>query len=151
MATKTTKKIAAKKTVAKKETSVMEHECGCGKDCPCKCHGKYHLIKKIIILAIVFSLGMVVGTTLCSGPKHHKKSQVKRPVFVENCLKMDSVANPRLKKALETADVNADNCISREEYQAAKQSIKPAKDMNKNHKGAQGPKAQKGPKAPTSK
>lgn len=135
-AKKTTKKATVKKTVVK-AAPVMEHKCQCGEHCQCHCHCRAHLLKHIIILALVFAIGMVAGKFLPCG-HGHKHMQQMHPVFVNGCLDMSSIECPMMQEKLATADVNADECISIEEYRAVKQSMKPA------HKGMRGP---KGPKA----
>ena len=71
---KTTKKTTAAKTVAKKQTvkatPVKETPCNCDRGCPCGCHkhGFAHVLKHVIILAIVFVLGIFAGSTLHFGP-----------------------------------------------------------------------------------
>lgn len=134
VAKKATKKVAVKKPTVK-AAPVMEHECTCGGHC--HCHGRAHCLKHIVILALVFALGMVVGKFLPCGHGHKPMPQM-HPVFVNGCLDMESIACPKMQEKLATADVNADECISIEEYRAVKQAMKPA------HKGMRGP---KGPKA----
>ena len=136
---KTTKKSTAKKTVVK-ATPVMEHKCTCGEHCQCHCHGRAHLLKHIIVWAIIFALGMVAGKIFCCGhgPKHMPKMH---PVFVNGCLDVTSIECPKMQEKLATADVNADECISIEEYRAVRKEMKPM------HKGMHGPKGPKGPKA----
>lgn len=135
-AKKTIKKTAAKKPVVK-AAPVMEHKCECGEHCHCHCHGCAHWLKHIIVWAIIFALGMVCGKMMnCGhGAKHMQKTH---PVFVNGCLDIASIANPKFKEKLATADVNADECISIEEYRNVKKEMKPE------HKGMRGP---KGPRA----
>ena len=59
------------------------------------------------------------------------------PVFVNGCLDMASIECPKMQEKLATADVNADECISIEEYKAVK------KEMKQMRKGKKGPKADK--------
>lgn len=138
--TKTIKKTVATKTVANK-TPVMAHECG--KDCPCGCHkhGVAHVLKKIIILAIVFALGMVAGRVLYFGPAKHKPMpQRMHPVFTNGCLDMQSVKSAKMQEALKKADVDGNECISIEEYRAVKKEMRPM-NKNMNKKPFKGPKS----------
>lgn len=126
--TKTTKKIVKKTAV--KPAPVAEKTCACGKDCPCGCHkhGAAHLLKHIIIWAIIFALGMVCGKMMDCGHAHKKMPQRLHPVFTNGCLDMQSIECPKMQEALLKADVNGDECISVEEYRAVKKEMKP---MNK--------------------
>ena len=157
---KTTKKATVKKTAVKKaevkSAPVMEHKCACGEECPCKCHkhGTAHIVKHIIIYALIFACGIALGSYLDMGHSKHKKIAPRmHPVYQDGCLVMNSIKCPEMQKALETADVDGNSCISREEFIAVKKTMKPARDMksNKNMRGAkkmQGPKGKKGPKGP---
>ena len=115
---KTTKKAT---TVAHKtNTATMpEHHCGCGEHCNCHCHGAAHLIKHLIVWAIIFALGMACGKMMNCG-HGHKHMMKKHPVFTEGCLDMQSIECPKMQQDILAADVNADNCISLEEYKAFK-------------------------------
>jgi hypothetical protein len=116
----------AKKTPVKKmnkQAPVMEHKCMCGSECQCHKHGSMHIIKHIIVWAIIFALGMACGKMMNCG--HGKKMQRKmHPVFTNGCLDMRSVNCPKLAADIVKADVNGDNCISVEEYKAFKQTNK---------------------------
>lgn len=146
MPTKTTKKTAVKKAVVK-PAAVVEHKCECGENCKCHCHGRAHLVKHIIILAIVFALGMVCGKMIgCD--KHHKPAQQRsHPVFVNGCLDVQSVTNKKLQEKLKTADADKNDCISVEEYRNARKELRPASARNARPvKGLQGLKIPKGAK-----
>jgi len=136
-AKKTTKKTIVKKT-AVKSAPVMEHEhkCPCGEGC--HCHGRAHWVKHIVVWAIIFALGMVCGKMFCCGGHHGMKHMPKmNPVFENGCLKMDSIDCPMMREKIKAADVNGDECISLEEYKAAKSEMK--KEM-RGSKGMRGPK-----------
>ena len=128
MPTKKLTKKAPVKKAAVKPAPVMEHKCECGEKCHCHCHGRAHIIKHLIVWAIIFALGMVAGKMMnCGhGPKHMK---MKHPVFVNGCLKMSSIECPMMLEKLAAADVNGDNCISVEEYRVVKKEMK--KEMRK--------------------
>ena len=143
-AKKTVKKSTAKKPVVK-AAPVMEHKCECGEHC--HCHGKAHWVKHIIVWAIIFALGMACGKMLPCG--HHNKQMPKsHPVFVNGCLDVQSVTNKKLQEKLATADADNNECISVEEYRAARKEMFP---MNKGPRGPKGPKAPMGPMAPKAK
>lgn len=143
------KTTAVKKAAIKKDSvkpaPVMEHKCECGENCKCHCHGGAHLVKHIIVWAIIFALGMVCGKMIYGG--HGPKHQVPKthPVFVNGCLDMASVKTPMMKEKLAKADVDGNGCVSIEEYKAVRKEMKPAP------KGMQGPKGKQGPKAPVAK
>lgn len=132
---KTAKKTAAKKPVVK-AAPVVEHKCECGEHC--HCHGRAHWLKHVIILALVFALGMVCGKMLPCG-QHHKQMPKTHPVFVNGCLDVQSVTNKRLQEKLATADADSNECISVEEYRAARKELFPS-NLNK---GPRGPRPQK--------
>ena len=118
MAKQTSKKMPAKKTAAK-PAPVMKHECSCGADCRCHKHGPMHIVKHIIVWAIIFALGVACGKMTNCG--HHKKVQRKiHPVFTNGCLDMTSIKCPKIAENIVKADVSGDNCISVEEYKAWK-------------------------------
>ena len=130
MATKITKKVAKKavaKKVAVKKAPVVEHECTCGKDCPCGCHkhGKLHMLKHIIILAIVFAIGLACGKMMDCHKMHKPMHQNMHAVFTNGCLDMQSIQCPKMAEEIVAADVNGDNCISIEEYKAWKKEHRP--------------------------
>lgn len=128
-AKKTTRKTIVRKPVAK-QAPVMENTCACGENCRCHCHGGAHIIKHIIVWAIIFALGMVCGKMMCC---HHGKHMPKmNPVFENGCLQMQSIQCPKMVEKLANADVNGDGCVSMEEYKAVKKEMK--RDMRK-HRG----------------
>ena len=139
-AKKTTKKPVEKKTTVK-PAPVMEHKCNCEAGCPCGCHkhGAAHALKHIIILAIVFALGMVVGKALHFGPAKHHMMPKFQPVFVNGCLDTSAIECPKMSEEIMAADVDGDECVSLEEYKSWKQTNKPQKQHkamrgNKKHK-----------------
>ena len=143
------KKTNVKKTPIKSAPApVMEHKCECGENCKCHCHGSAHWVKHIIVWAIIFALGMVCGKMLPCG--HHGKHMPRlHPVFVNGCLDVESIKCPKMQEKLATADIDANNCISIEEYRAVKKEMKPEnKRSMKSNKGKRGP---KGPRTPKQK
>jgi hypothetical protein len=143
-AKKTVKKPTANKPVVK-AAPVAEHKCECGEHC--HCHGKAHWVKHIIVWAIIFALGMACGKMLPCGHKH-KQMPKMHPVFVNGCLDVQSVTNPKLQEKLATADADNDGCISVEEYRTARKEMRP---MNKGARGPKGPLGPLGPIAPKAK
>ncbi|MBO7053738.1 MAG: hypothetical protein J6W27_04885, partial [Alphaproteobacteria bacterium] len=124
--------------VAAKATPVMEHTCACGKDCPCGCHkhGSMHVIKHIIVWAIIFALGMACGKMMnCQHPGKKMMFHHKQPVFTNGCLDIQSIECPKMQEDIVKADVNGDNCISIEEYKTFKKE-----NRQMFRKGMRGPK-----------
>lgn len=137
MPTKKTIKKTAVKKAAVKVAPVKEHKCECGEHC--HCHGSAHWVKHIVVWAIIFALGMVCGKMFCCcghGMKHMPKMQ---PVFVNECLDMESIKCPKMQEKLATADIDGNGCISVEEYKAVKKEMR--KEMRKHKKGWFGKKA----------
>ena len=127
MAKRITKKAPIKQSAAR-PAPAMKRECGCGNDCMCGCHkhGSMHIVKHIIVWAIIFALGLACGKMMNCG--HHRKMPPKmQPVFTNGCLDMASVKCPKMSEQLQKADVNGDNCISVEEYKAWKRANHPGK------------------------
>ena len=127
MAKQTTKKVikktTAKKTVIKAtvkpavKPAAVETQAPCTCGCGCGCHK--HILKKIVVLAIVFALGMFAGKTLHFGaPKFHKP--MFHPVFTNGCLDMATIKCPKMQENILKADVNGDGCVSVEEWKAVK-------------------------------
>nr|MBQ0091595.1 hypothetical protein [Candidatus Enterousia merdequi] len=131
---KTIKKPVAKKAIAK-TTPVVEHKCECGGHCHCRAH----VVKHIILLVVVFALGMICGRILLCG-HGYKHFQKTHPVFVNGCLDMNSIKCPKMQEKLLAADVDANNCISIEEYKAVKKEMRP---MRQDRRGMRGPKVEK--------
>ena len=135
MAKQTSKKMSIKK-MAMKQPVVTKHECGCGTDCPCGCHkhGTMHMIKHLIVWAIIFALGMACGKMMNC---HHGKRMPRpvQPVFTNGCLDMASITCPKMSEEIVAADVNGDNCISVEEYKAWRRTNKSQMRANKKHGG----------------
>lgn len=132
MAKQTPKKMPIKKMAMKQPKPMMEHECACGSNCACGCHrhGSMHVLKHIIVWAIIFALGMACGKMMNCG--HGKKMYRKmQPVFTNGCLDIASIKCPKMSEEIVAADVNGDNCISVEEYKAWKQTNKPNMRPNK--------------------
>lgn len=128
----TTKKVTVKKNVPVKSTPVRESKCACGGKCNCHYHGAAHLIKHIIVWAIIFALGMVCGKMMCGCHHGMKHTPKMNPVFENGCLKVDSVGCPMMREKLMAADMDGNECISLEEYKAVKKGMR-------EHNGPRGP------------
>ena len=139
MPTKTVKKAAAKPAVAKKTTvkkaavkkpatkkvvveEVKEvipetHECTCGHECKCGCHGgsKFgRFLKKLIFVLIIFALGFAAARLVDDG----RDFRGPRVDFDNGCLVVSSVKCPQLQALLPVMDMDQDGCITREEFRA---------------------------------
>ncbi len=139
-----TKTVAVKKAPAKKapvkktapaamaETKIVTpapetFACGCGGNCACGGHcGEHHgehtgggfgrFIKKLIIVLIIFALGFAAAKMLYFNKPNHMRGP--RAEFVNGCLDVTTITCPKMLESLTVMDVNADNCISRDEYRA---------------------------------
>lgn len=149
MAENTTKKATTKKTVAKKPVSkpaatkkpvakkapakkvvaapvVEKFPCGCDKGCACggecacakkKCtFGRF--LKKLVLVLIIFALGFASAKMCCNG-KRGKMGP--RPEFENGCL---VVKCPKLAEKVPMMDTDANGCVSREEFKAARKHMK---------------------------
>lgn len=131
----TTKKTVAKKAAAKKTTEtkkvvaapvVEKLPCGCDKGCACggecacakkKCtFGRF--LKKLILVLIIFALGFASAKMCCNG-KRGKMGP--RPEFENGCL---VVKCPKLAEMVPMMDTDANGCVSREEFKAARKQMK---------------------------
>ncbi|MBO4480696.1 MAG: hypothetical protein J5742_03695 [Alphaproteobacteria bacterium] len=106
------------------------HECQCGAACQCGCrHGKF---KKFVVIVIVFLLGFAVAKVTCCHKRHHMRAMPEiHPVFENGCLDMQSIHCPKMVEALQSADVNADGCVSLEEFSTTKEAMK--REMHERH------------------
>ena len=144
MADKTTKKTTVKKAVAKKTVSkpaatkkapakkapvkkvaapvVEKYPCGCDKGCACggecacakkKCtFGRF--LKKLILVLIIFALGFAAAK-MCCCDKRGKMGP--RPEFENGCL---VVKCPKMANMVPMMDTDANGCVTREEFKAAR-------------------------------
>ncbi len=123
------KKTSVKKTVAKKTATrvqpVMEneHKCGCGHECHCGCHcGFWRFIRNLLILLIVFVLGAMSARFFMK--VHHMP--MPHVDFDDNgCVVVDSIKCPKMLEKLQSADMDSDGCITKQEFK---------KSMFKKHK-----------------
>lgn len=125
MPKKTTKKTTTvRKTTRVAPAPVMDaHACGCGDSCKCGC--KCGKIKKLIVMLIVFLLGFAVAKfAFCPCHHHNMKMPHMHPVFVDGCLDMQSVKCPKMQETLAVADVDANGCITEEEFKDAKRAMR---------------------------
>lgn len=123
------KKTAAKKAPAKKVVVapvVEKFPCGCDKGCACggecacakkKCtFGRF--LKKLVLVLIIFALGFASAKMCCNG-KRGKMGP--RPEFENGCL---VVKCPKLAEMVPMMDTDANGCVSREEFKAARKHMK---------------------------
>jgi len=112
MAKKTVKKpivSAAAKPAAAPAPATMA--CNC--NCDCHRHGFWHFVKKVIILAIVFLIGVAVCHFGCCKKRH---MMMKHMSFDANgCLDMSKIKCPVKAERLMAADLNGDGCITKAE------------------------------------
>jgi len=125
----TTKKTVAKKVVA---TPVVEKfpcgcdscdkGCACGGECMCakkKCtFGRF--LKKLVLVLIIFALGFATAKMSCCD-KRGKMGP--RPEFENGCL---VVKCPKLAEMVPMMDTDANGCVTREEFKAARKHLKRA-------------------------
>lgn len=116
--TKTTKRTTTKRVVKPAAAPAPElHEMHCG----CKCTP----LKKTFYLGGMFILGFLVSHFFVS-PCHHNgpKMPHMHPVFVNGCLDMESVKCPKMQESLAVADVDANGCVTEEEFRAVKRAMR---------------------------
>ncbi len=126
----TVKKTTAKKAPVKKMTAPVEDKfpcgcdkgCACGGDCVCakkKCtFGRF--LKKLILVLIIFALGFASAKMCCC----HKRAKMgPRPMFENGCL---VVKCEKMAEKVAAMDTNADGCVTREEFKAARKHMKRA-------------------------
>ena len=116
-----------------------DHGCGCGghgdcgKDCGCGghcgCHGCqcgggcWRFIKKLFWFLVIFALGFAACMCVCRYGNHGRRAP-KMPVeFVNGCLDVTQIKCAEFASKVTVADVNNDNCITREEYRAFKKKM----------------------------
>ena len=87
-------------------------------------HGFWHFMKKLLIFAIVFALGIAVCKYTCCAKKFgkgkmHGKFGMEQK-FVNGCLDLTHIKCPEMAEKIAMADVNGDGCITPEEFRAFK-------------------------------
>ncbi len=130
-ATKTTRKTTARRAAPVAEPVMPQmHACGCGHECAChagcKCHKRgcsfWGVLKKIIIFIVIFALGFAAAKFCPCNKFHHHRGP--RAEFVNGCLDASSIKCPKLLDALPAMDINADGCITRDEFRLAKSEMR---------------------------
>ena len=130
------KKAPAKKAPAKKVADVKKVAaapvveklpCGCDKGCACggecgcakkKCtFGRF--LKKLILVMVIFALGFAAAKMCCCD----KRGGKPRPQFENGCL---VVKCEKLQQMVPMMDTDADGCVTREEFRAARKMMKRA-------------------------
>lgn len=128
------KKAATKKTTVKSTPHVQAAPvvaaapatgCPCGAQCKCgHKHGGFgRFVKKLIVFIIIFALGFAAAK-LCPFCAKYNFHRAPRVHFVNGCVDVASVKEPRLMAALPVMDINQDGCITREEYRAVKKQMR---------------------------
>ena len=127
--TKTTKRTTTKRVVkpvvaATPAHAPELHEFHCG----CKCTP----LKKVFYLGGMFILGFLVAYFfVCPCHKFGPKMHRMHPVFVNGCLDTQSVKCPKMQAALAVADVDANGCVTAEEFHAVKRAMRDEMRENK--------------------
>ncbi len=121
----TVKKPAMKKVAIEdvKEIIPKTHECMCGHECKCGCHGgsKFgRFLKKLIFILIIFALGFAAAK-LCDDGRYFRGA---RPHFRNGCLVVPSIKCPQMQALLPVMDMDQDGCITRSEYKAVKDEFR---------------------------
>lgn len=121
----TVKKPATKKVVVEdvKEVIQENHECACGHECKCGCHGgtKFgRFLKKLIFILIIFALGFAAGK-LCDNGRYFHGMRVD---FNNGCLVPSSVKCPQMQALLPVMDMDQDGCITKAEYRAVRNEFR---------------------------
>ena len=86
--------------------------------------------KKAFYLGGMFILGFLVSHFLVPSCHHNVKMPRMHPVFVNGCLDMESIKCPKMQEKLATADVDANGCITAEEFRAVKHAMR--REMREN-------------------
>lgn len=115
---RTTTKRVVKPVVAAAPAHAPElHEMHCG----CKCTP----LKKAFYLGGMFILGFLVAYFfVCPCHKFGPKMPRMHPVFVNGCLDVESIKCPKMQERLATADVDANGCITAEEFRTIKHAMR---------------------------
>ncbi len=126
---KTTKRTATNRKTVARTAPVMApapemHECHCGTECRCHRGCTFcHIVKKIVVFAIIFALGFATAKLCCMG-SHHGMHRGPRAHFVNGCLDTTDIKCPKMLEALPAMDINQDGCITREEYKIVKHEMR---------------------------
>lgn len=121
----TVKKPATKKVVVEevKEVIPETHECACGHECKCGCHGgsKFgRFLKKLIFILIIFALGFAAGK-LCDNGRDFRGPRAN---FKNGCLVVSSIKCPQMQALLPVMDMDQDGCITKSEYKAVRDEFR---------------------------
>lgn len=133
MAQKPIKKAPAKKAPAKKivakpavtaapvaaAPAACPQSCGCG----CKCGGFGRFLKKLIVFLVIFALGFVAAK-FCDHGKEFRRGM--HPEFVNGCLDVTKIKCPEMAAKVAAMDTDANGCVTREEFRAAKKAMRGA-------------------------
>ncbi|MBN1324771.1 MAG: hypothetical protein JW974_00950 [Alphaproteobacteria bacterium] len=127
------KKAPAKKPVAAKpvvkaaapapETKfVMEAPIASVPSCGCCCRnfGFCRFVRKLIVFFVIFALGYAAAIYCPHSKRFFNNGPRMQEVFVNGCLDVAKLPNPDMVEKIKTADTNADNCISKDEFDAVR-------------------------------
>lgn len=123
-----TKKPVVKSAVAPETKVVVETPavtcasgcgCGCGKSC-----GFCRFVRKLIVFFVIFALGYSAAMYCPYGRHFMRNGPRMHEIFANGCLDVTKLPNPDMAEKVKTADTNADNCISKEEFDAVRDAFK---------------------------
>ncbi len=89
--------------------------CGCGKSC-----GFCRFVRKLIVFFVIFALGYSAAMYCPYGRHFMRNGPRMHEIFANGCLDVTKLPNPDMAEKVKTADTNADNCISKEEFDAVR-------------------------------
>lgn len=116
MAKKPVKKTTTKKVAPVAAAPVAPVTCNCG----CGCRGGFgRFLKKLIVFLVIFALGFVAGK-LCD---HAKRMHKMMPKFDNGCMVTSKIKCPEMLARVAALDVDANGCITKEEFRAGKKEF----------------------------
>lgn len=129
MATKPTKRPAARKPVAAARPAPRVEETviltGCG--CQHKHGGFWRFLKWLLIIVIFFALGFMCckAMFMCKAKKMMRHAQEARAeMFVNGCLDISKIKCPEMAQKVVAADANGDGCIAKDEFKSFKMAMR---------------------------
>lgn len=116
--------VTAKPAVATAPVATPVAAPTCGGNCGCGCKGGFgRFVKKLIVFLIIFALGFAAGK-FCDHAKQYKMMGFGRPEFVNGCMDLSSIKCPKMLEKVGMMDTDADGCITKDEFRAAKKAMR---------------------------